>query len=131
MPIIHSNDIPESLRRDTIRDLADITSSTMDDDTLDEKIKSWDEVARTYFGVQQIDLSGTEPYFRNLVTVSNLLTSVAIRQGLGGSMNISVAKEQITQYMSIVSAQNRKAPEQGEAAIKKTSGINNMAGTFG
>lgn len=131
MEIISSSDMAKNQRRRIIRDLANITIHTYDNDSLDSRIKNWDEIARTYFRVQGVTLTGDEIYFHNLITVSNLLTSIAIRESLGGNENLAVAKEQTILYRSIVNAQNKKEPEQGLNSISKTNGINNQSGTFG
>ena len=122
MAILTSDTITVDIRRRSVRTLADITSVTMNDATLDEKIEPWDEVARTYFQVQGQTLDGSEAYFKNLITVSDLLTSIAIRQSIGGRDNIDVAKDQTTLFKSIVNSQNKKEMEQGANLIKKTAG---------
>lgn len=130
MAIISSDVITEEIRRKTIRELADISSATFDNDELDARIENADQISKTYFNANS-ELTGEEDYFRNLITVSNLITSVLIRQGLGGGDNIAVAKDQTVMYRSIVNAQNKKEPEQGQEIMTKTAGINNRAGTFG
>ena len=131
MAIISSTDITAATRRSNIRELAGISDVTFTDDDLDLKIENADEIARTYFGVQGVTLDGDEEYFRNLITVANLICSNLIRHGIGGQENISVAKEQMALYKSIVAAQNRHEPEQGVRTAQKTRGINNQTGDFG
>lgn len=130
MAILTSTAITEDDRRDTVREYAGISDSAYEDADLDRKIETADEIARTYFGAQGAALDGTEDFFANLVTVSNLLASIAIREGIGGSDNIAVVKEQSVRYRSIVSAQNRREPEQGIREAIKTRGINSGAGPF-
>ena len=114
------------MRRTHVRELADITDVTIGDASLDARIDAWDEAAKTYFQVQGQTLDGTEDYFRNLITVSNLLTSSAIRQSIGGRDNIDVARDQKDLAKSLISAQNSKEPEQGEDIIHKTAGIGDV-----
>lgn len=130
MAIISSDIITEDTRRKTVRELAAISSVTYDDDELDARIENADQISKTYFNVST-ELTGDEPFFRNLITVSNLITSVLIRQSIGGSDNTAVAKDQAMLYKSIVNAQNQKEPEQGGQILERTAGINNRAGTFG
>ncbi|MCY4490447.1 MAG: hypothetical protein OXC46_03170 [Thaumarchaeota archaeon] len=131
--MLTSADITDADRRRNVRELADISDATFTDVEIDFRIKNADAVALSYFQVIDADgLDGTEPFFRNLVTVSNLIASVLIRQGLGGIDNTSVAKEQAMMYRSIVSAHNKKEPSQSVEGIGKTGGINNyQRGTFG
>ena len=130
MTIITSTEITEEIRRTNVRELAGISTATFTNDELDEKIENADEVARTYFDAQGVALDGSEDYFRNLVTVANLFCSALIRQGIAGQENISVAKEQILLYKSIVNAQHQREPEQGELHVAKTQGINKKSGDF-
>ena len=126
-----SAEITAEERRNNVRDLADISLATFTDTELDYRIKNADDVALSYFQVSADDLTGNEPYFRNLITVANLIASTLIRQGLGGIDNTTVAKEQGIMYRSIVSAYNKKEPSQSVEGIGKTGGINNyMRGTF-
>ena len=127
--MITSPEITADERRRNVRDLADISEATFTDIELDHRIENADSVALSYFEISEAD--GTEPYFRNLITVANLIASTLIRQGLGGIDNTSVAKEQGIMYRSIVSAYNKKEPEQSGNSIGKTGGINNGTGTFG
>ena len=122
--------ITADVRRESIRELAGITAATLNDDDLDRKVPMWDSVARSYFGVVGVELDGTEPYFNNLITVSNLHASAAIRQGIGGADNIAAAADQLRLAKDVIAANNRIAPEQGDAVIAGTSGINEGIGTF-
>ena len=131
MTIIISDDIDEAKRRADIRELANISSLKFSDDQLDSRITNWDQVAKSYFSVQGLELIGNEPYLTNLITISNLLTSIAILNGIGGPENLARSKEQMTLYRSILSAQNQREPEQGTFKIVQTNGINNKEGTFG
>ena len=132
MAILHSTEITQDSRRTIIRELANISAAKYSDDELDSRIENWDEVSRTYFQAQGLDLDGTENYYHNLITVSNLLTSIAILNGIGGSDNLARLKEQTTLFKSIVAAQNRKEVEQNEFTTMKTNGINgSKRGTFG
>ena len=130
--MLTSVDITDTERRRNVRELADISEATFTDTEIDFRIENADSVALTYFQVSEADgLDGSEPFFRNLITVSNLIASVLIRQGLGGIDNTTVAKEQGIMYRSIVSAYNKKEPSQSVEGIGKTGGINNyMRGTF-
>ena len=130
--MLTSVDITDTERRRNVRELADISEATFTDTEIDFRIENADSVALTYFQVSEADgLDGSEPFFRNLITVSNLIASVLIRQGLGGIDNTTVAKEQGIMYRSIVSAHNKKEPSQSVEGIGKTGGINNyMRGTF-
>ena len=121
--VITTTTVTIEQRRKHVRDLADITSVTINDADLDDRIDNWDEVAKTYFQVQHITLDGTESYFRNLLTVAGLLASVAIRQPIGGRDNIDIAKDQKELAKSIVNAQNVKEAEQGTEILIKTSGV--------
>ena len=131
MTIISSAEITEEIRRTNVRELAGISTATFTDDQLDAKIENADEVAKTYLSVQEKTLDGTEDYFRNLVTIANLICSVFIRQGIAGQENAAIAKEQIAMYESIVAAQNQRKPEQGQLHATRTSGINSKSGDFG
>ena len=130
--MITSAEITDTDRRHNVRELADISVATFTDDEINNRIENADSVALAYFQVESVDgLDGSEPFFRNLITVSNLIASVLIRQGLGGVDNTTVAKEQGIMYRSIVSAHNKKEPSQSVEGIGKTGGINNyMRGTF-
>ena len=129
--MITGGDITDQVRRDAVREAAGISEATYDDADLDRKITTWDAVARSYFDVVGATLDGTEPYFQNLITVSNLHTSAAIRQGLGGPENIAAATAQLSLAKSIVAANNKIAPEQAETVVAKTAGISGYeAGTF-
>lgn len=132
MAIITSDAITADNRRARIRELADITSVTIDDGTLDARIEHWDEVAITQFQLQGQTPDTSAAYFRNLITVANLLTSVSIRQSLGGQDNMLVAKDQTELWKSIVLAQNLRGEEQGTDTILKTTGVDryNAYGDF-
>ena len=124
--VITTSTVTIEQRRKHVRDLADITSVTINDADLDDRIDNWDEVAKTYFQVQHLTLDGTESYFRNLLTVAGLLASVAIRQSIGGRDNIDIAKDQKELAKSIVNAQNDKEAEQGTEILIKTSGVDTV-----
>ena len=132
MTILTSDAITADNRRARIRELADITSVTINDGTLDERIEYWDEVAKTYFQLQGQTPDPAADYFRNLITVANLLTSVSIRQSLGGTDNMLIAKDQTTLWRSIINAQNEREAEMGEFKIIRTAGGNTLSprGTF-
>ena len=131
MVIISSEQITEDQRRANIRELANISPLKFSDDELDLKIENWDAVTKSYFNVEGQELTGVETFFRNFITVSNLLTSIAILNGIGGSDNLARLKEQTALYRSIINAQNQKEPEQSTNKIIQTFGINNKSGTFG
>ena len=91
--MLTSPEITAEIRRKTIRDLADISAATFVDDDIDARVENADAIALTYFQVADpAALTGDEPFFRNMITVSNLITSALIRQGLGGIDNTRVAK---------------------------------------
>ena len=130
--MIIGGDITEKDRYAAVRELAGITSITMSDQILTRKINTSDAAARSYFGTATRTYDGSEPEFQNVVTVSNLLCSALIRQGIGGSENISAASEQISLAKSLVEATNQIAPEQGADVANKTSGIGGYKrGSFG
>lgn len=128
--MITSTDITEATRRQNVRELANISSLTLTDTELDIKIENADAISQTYFGVDSV--SGSEDFARNLITVSNLITSVLIRQGLGGADNVQIAKDQTETYKRIVAAHNKIEPEQSGVNMAKTGGFSTaQLGTFG
>ena len=127
MAILSSTEITAADRRKRIRELSDITSITVDDDLLDARTESWDELAKTFFGVQHVTLTGDESYFRNLITCANLLTAIAIRQSIGGQDNITVSKEQMVLVKTIIASQNKKEENQGTFTITRTAGVDKIS----
>ena len=121
----------DAVRRAATRELAGISSAVMDDAELDRKIETADDAVKVYLQIPDATVpDGTEPYFPALVNMSNLYTSIAIREGLGGADNASIAKEQGIRMRSLLAAYNKKEPDQGTHIIQRSTGINNMRGTF-
>ena len=130
--MITSPDTTEDDRRDAVRELAGISTRVLGNADLDRKINTADDTARTYFSAQGTVLTGAEPYFRNLINVANLYASIAIREGIGGQENVSVAKDQGIRARSIVSAQNKTEPAQAVLNVDRTPGFGSAdnRGTF-
>lgn len=81
---------------------------------LDRKIENADDIALSM--MQETKSS------RTTITVSNLLTSVLIRLGIGDDTNSNIAREQRELITEIISAKNDKLPEQNKVYIMKTVG---------
>lgn len=83
-------------------------------DPLDRKIQNADDIAKSMMQEDQVN--------RTTLTVSNLLTSVLIRLGIGDDTNSNIAREQRELITEIISAKNDKLPSQNKVFIMKTTG---------
>ena len=120
--MITSTDITQDKRRAAVRELSQTTAASYADLDIDNKINRWDDVARSYFDVQGVELDGTELYFQNLVTGANTLAAAAILVGIGTDKAVNQAREYRAMFKDLVKAQHGRAPEQHGYGFRKTSG---------
>ena len=129
--MITSAAITQAKRQAAVRELSKTTAASYADDALNDKIGRWDDVARSYFGAQGVTLDGTESYFDNLVTGSNMLAAAAILVGIGSREAIDQAREYRAMFKDLVRAQHGHVPEQHGYTFLKTAGnTDSMQGDF-
>ena len=121
--MIVTDTITEEDRRDTIRELSDVTSKSYDDTKLDRKIKIGDTEAQAW--LQTTEASDI------VVIVSNYVTARNIRLGIGDTDNQNAARDLMSQAKDLVKAHNDKADVQNDPYIVYSQGINSEStGTF-
>ena len=131
MAIITGAGITEADRRDSVRELADVTVAIYPDDDIDRRLENYDAVARQHFGVPAAHvIDGTEEYFRPLIVVANYLCAINIRQGIAGEDNVRVITDMIRIYKDVVASYHRQTPEQITPAVFKSGGIGGESGAF-
>ena len=111
-------------RRAGTRELAGLSEHFLSDAELDRKLENWDDVALAWFD-SPIDPSNS-PFLRLICSVSNLHAAAAIRQGIGGDANLRAAEAHTALAKSIVSAHNRREPEQARQSMQRTRGIGRL-----
>ena len=124
--VLAGGDVSAADRRGAVRELAGVSPATFDDAAIDRKTENWDAAALAYF--DDPPTPEAQPFFRLIVNVSNLLTAAAIRQGIGGDGNTRTAEAQVALAKSLVSAHNRREPEQARQAVARTRGIGRFRG---
>ena len=129
--MITSTTITQAKRRAAVRELSKTSTASYADADIDDKIDRWDDVARSYFGAQDVALDGTEKYFTNLVTGANMLAAAAILVGIGSRETLDQGREYRTMFKDLVKAQHGHVPEQHEYNFVKTAGnTDSMQGDF-
>ena len=122
--MLTTDNFDASARRNAVRELADITSKSYNDDKIDAKISIGDIEARVW--LQSTNTTDTT------VVVSNYLTARNIRLGIGDNDNQNAARDLMNNAKKLIEAHNNKAPEQNEHVLLSSSGDNGYRnGTFG
>ena len=122
--MLTTDNFDASARRIAVRELADITSKSYNDDKIDAKISIGDTEAQVW--LQSTNTTDTT------VVVSNYLTARNIRLGIGDNDNQNAARDLMNNAKKLIEAHNNKAPEQNEHVLLSSSGDNGYRnGTFG
>ena len=101
------------VRRDAIRQLADISDKSYSDTQLDAKILNGDDLAQTWL---QEDTAS-----RTLITLSNIITAKLIRMGIGGTENTEAVRQLNDMAAKIVTTYNEKGDSQNKSIFGFTS----------
>ena len=102
-------------RRDSVRELADVSTKSYDDTSLDRKIENADAIAQAL-------LQQTTPD-NNMLSISNIQSAILIRIGIGGTENEGAVQELRETSKRIIQSINAQAPEQGAEYTGITSSI--------
>ena len=102
-------------RRDSVRELADISTKSYNDSQLDRKIENADEIAKTLLQRSTADA--------DLINVSNIQTALLIKAGIADSENNESVRELRETSKRLVQSANGSAPEQTAEYTGSTNGI--------
>ena len=118
--------VTEAIRRETVRQLANMSTNLYNDTRLDEKILNADAIATIMWPGNIVPTDDT--YLRVFMTVSNIEAAIQILSGIDGDMERQMVRDYRTRCKDIMMAVTDRAPEQNAEVVRSES--SSQQGTF-
>ena len=118
--MITTTTLTAAIRRQSVRDYADIDIDAISDAILDQKIERADITALAKFGYSSAP--SDEPTVHRIIIAADLSCARRICIGIGDDENTARANDLMIECDKIVEAHNNKAPEQNRNIISYTTG---------